>query len=304
MDGPKFDDLVRTIARSRRALLGLGAALGLGPLLAGAKKRKKRKGKKKNTKKACSAGNPVRCGKFCCRSDESCRNGACVDHCQDGQQNFGETGTDCGGTCRVVRKCQLGQTCAIDEDCFNAACVNRRDIGASICVECRIDSDCDRLGDPERFRCINNLCFACSLDEDCPRPGQGANKRFCVEPVTRVCPENTRCVCAECRTSDDCQAGELCDENNACIAGACAAGRDVCQDLIPGCNGDPTCHCRQAFASTQSFCAANDGLQGVNCTGDAICASVIQTPGVRCVKTAGPGCGGAADVGVCVVPCS
>ena len=39
MDGQQFDHLVRTLAHSRRALISLGAALGLLPFLADGRKR-------------------------------------------------------------------------------------------------------------------------------------------------------------------------------------------------------------------------------------------------------------------------
>ncbi len=48
MDGHQFDQLVRTLPTSRRAVLSLGAGLGLRPLFADAKKHRKKRKKRKN----------------------------------------------------------------------------------------------------------------------------------------------------------------------------------------------------------------------------------------------------------------
>jgi hypothetical protein len=128
----------------------------------------------------------------------------------------------CGASC--PKKCDFGEACAVDADCFNNVCAAT--VLGTVCVDCRIDSDCDGLSDPRKFRCFGNTCFACAADFDCPRQGQAAARKLCVEPITGECPHQTPCVCGQCRDSDDCEADEFCDETNTCIA-RCASGREV-----------------------------------------------------------------------------
>lgn len=264
MDDSRFDALTRSLSTSgsrRHSLRGLLAgALGLGlaldeiPGLA-----KKNKGKKKNKKKDqkhpdCRGAQPTPCGKRCCSLEESCRKGACVNHCFDGEPNRGETDTDCGGTCRNVHTCVVGQLCVEDADCDTNVCVSRPDLrqDGNLCLLCRIDSDCDRLGDPQSFRCVGNGCFECTLDSDCPRPGQAAEQRFCIEPVAGRCPANTRCACAQCRTSADCPSDQFCDENGTC-EGACPTG--LCDGVCrKPCTGEDDGTCCPGFACENGVC--------------------------------------------------
>jgi hypothetical protein len=228
MDGSHFDSLTRTLTApiSRRVtlsglaagvLLSLGLALDESTVLAKKKKNKK--------KKDCPKSKPNRCGDKCCKSSEACKKGKCIDHCNDREKNFGETGTDCGGTCRDIRKCQLADECKEDADCFNNVCVKPPVLGFPVCVDCRETVDCGRLGDPLRFACINNLCFECSRDADCPRPGQRPEQDKCVEPVDGGCPAGKPCVCRQCRNSVECPQGQFCDETGTCIGCASAQGQ-------------------------------------------------------------------------------
>jgi hypothetical protein len=60
-----------------------------------------------------------------CAAPEDCLSGVCKDSqcqasaCSDGVKNGKETGVDCGGGCPL--KCQLGEACAINNDCAVAA---------------------------------------------------------------------------------------------------------------------------------------------------------------------------------------
>jgi hypothetical protein len=292
MDGPRFDALTRTLTvpRSRRSTLGGlagGILVALGLVLdemgALAKKKKRKKAKKK---KQCSAGKPIRCGRDCCRPDETCKNGTCLDHCDDGVLNFGETDVDCGGSCRAVRKCRLGKACAEATDCFNNVC------NGSVCTECLIDSDCDGLGNPLRFRCFDEFCFECAFDFDCPRPGQGAkqtvciNKRcvecasgadcpaarpFCMTDLNEECVDNAvrPCACRQCRDDVDCASGQVCnDENGSCVE--CVSDPDCA-----GRPGTPVCidgsckQCRSRTDCESDFCHPTDHVCSESCDPDA-----------------------------------
>ena len=288
MDAARFDTLTRTLTAplSRRVTLGglaagalvaLGLALDETTLLA----------KKKKKKKTCSAGNPIRCGRFCCRPDETCRAGRCRDHCEDGITNFGETDKDCGGTCRNVRKCGLVKSCAEDADCFNNVC------NGTLCTECRIDSDCDGLGNPLRFRCFDDFCFECAFNFDCPRPGQGAkqtvciNKRcvecasdancpasrpFCVTSLNEECVDNAvrPCECRECRDEVDCASGQVCDDGR-CVE--CANDLDCPQGEICD-NG----HCEPECGPDASRCGGGCCPDEGHACCDDVCLDVTSDP--------------------------
>lgn len=194
--------------------------------------------------------------------------------------NLGETATDCGGTCRNIRKCQLAERCAVDADCFNNVCAVAFNPPVLACLECRIDSDCDRFGSPSAFRCHSNFCFECAINSDCPRPGQRPEQNKCVEPfIGATCPPGKPCVCRACRDEVDCPQGQLCDETGACVPCAQAQGGQVhAAQCIADCtngvkDGDETdvdCggSCAQQFPFQQ--CAV-----GQQCLGNADCASEV-----------------------------
>jgi hypothetical protein len=297
MDGLRFDALTRSLAgpHSRRTTLGrlaAGSLFACALALDETRVHTRRRKKKARRNRSCSAGNPIRCGRFCCRPDERCRNGRCISHCEDGEKNFGETDTDCGGICRTVRKCGLGKSCAEDADCFNNVC------NGNLCTECRIDSDCDGLGNPLRFRCFDDFCFECATNFDCPRPGQGAkqticiNKRcvecasdddcpstrkFCVTSLREACEDNAvrPCECRQCRDIVDCDPGQVCDEEN----GTCVE-----------CVTDPDCAagevCIQNTCRTPAVCPAGRDLCTQGFGASTVCGSVA---GCRCHTTTDSG---------------
>jgi hypothetical protein len=238
MDDARFDRFVLALSRagSRRWLVGGSVSLLLGlfgeapPVAAGQKHKKKHKKHKKSK-----------------------------DHCEDGEQNHGETDTDCGGPC--AQKCVFGQNCAVNADCTTGRCETAAEVPlGKVCTECRIDSDCDRLGDPRKFRCFGHACFECAANFDCPRPGQTASNTFCVEPVTGECPRNTACVCRECRTSDDCPAEQFCNETNTCQA-RCSSARGT--GVNGGCpcipDGEPCTQGTNFCCSPSSTCVLRNG---------------------------------------------
>jgi hypothetical protein len=49
-----------------------------------------------------------------------CVNGACADHCADGQRNADESDADCGGT--VCGRCPSFKACTVNEDCQSQNC--------------------------------------------------------------------------------------------------------------------------------------------------------------------------------------
>jgi hypothetical protein len=109
MDDRQFDDLVRTLSRSRRSVLGLGAALGVAPLVAEARKKKKKV-------KLCLNGQTIsvpkkKRGAYFNQGATAgaCSTTPCARSCAGKPCGAGD---GCGGTC----DCPAGQICG------NGAC--------------------------------------------------------------------------------------------------------------------------------------------------------------------------------------
>ena len=169
MDGGQFDRIARRFARptTRRAALGLAAGMGLGPLLTGARKKRKnpcRGGcppcqicQKTGKRKQCAAAPD---GSAC--AGGTCQAGACTcvpSTCASLNTVCGTVPDGCGatlacGTCDPVEfpACRDG----ICEDCAYACrsacqfCFHRPD-GATVCgdnsspacdISCASDADC------------------------------------------------------------------------------------------------------------------------------------------------------------------
>jgi hypothetical protein len=58
--------------------------------------------------------------------------------------------------------------------------------------------------------------------------------------VAGGCPDNTRCACAQCRTTDDCPEDHFCDETGSCLE-CLSAGRGTAAATCGAClpNGAP-----------------------------------------------------------------
>lgn len=130
MDGHQFDQLVRTLPTSRRAVLSLGAGLGLRPLFADAKKhRKKRKQKRKcpSGTKACNGQcipDAACCTQQDCPSGRFCQHGGCFTGCTNAEPtNCLVGGCNCRVTvagpkvCATAINCVSVQPCADDSGC-------------------------------------------------------------------------------------------------------------------------------------------------------------------------------------------
>ena len=97
----------------------------------------------------------------CMNAALNCEEKTCVAaSCSDGEINGGETDLDCGGPCPP---CANGQTCAINEDCQSALCVQ------TICTQCNTHADCGA----QRY-CEGSVCHpkkglfdSCSASYQC-----------------------------------------------------------------------------------------------------------------------------------------
>jgi hypothetical protein len=178
MDGSEFDGLARTLAKSRRSLLGGGlvvAAGWLGTSGAGAKKRRKKKRKPKNSKPN---------GYGCLNVGASCRS----------------EGQCCSGTCegkKGRRKCVAHDVaiCQVDSDVCSGGQAVLCGTNNPLCACTLTTGNAPFCGDYAGFP-GETLCRDCSQDTDCEAEfGPGAAcviySRLCAE----ICPDTgTACV--------------------------------------------------------------------------------------------------------------
>jgi hypothetical protein len=189
MDNRRFDSLVKTLSSgdSRRGVLRtlgggtLAAVFGRLGLAEEAEAKKKRKNKKK---KKCK-GNTTKCGKkACCRADQICEGGRCVDDIIEVPECLDDV--DCGpnevcqnGTCVFQGECQSADECADNELCINNAC------------RCAFpNKPCGEACCPENQVCFNGKCVA----------GEGtcaATDDVCVAGFSLTCDDNPNCFCGQ-----------------------------------------------------------------------------------------------------------
>lgn len=187
MDDDQFDELVRSLARSRRTVLGLGAALSLTPLLADAKKRKNKKKKKKTTTTTCQpscsgrACGPNGCGGSCgaCSGGRVCTAGAC--QCPTGQ-------TACSaGCCPACQGCDdARQICVMAAGSDTTACPGGACCGGACCpptCQCGLSGLSDLLA--HAVADYLNLPYPV-----CIAPGTG---QLCGAIGGSPCPSGTTC---------------------------------------------------------------------------------------------------------------
>jgi hypothetical protein len=173
-----------------------------------------------------------------CGSDLDCESRACVSGacasptCNDGRENGGEAGVDCGGPCGLA--CGTGG-CSSDADCESRNCL------AGSCRPATCDDD--RMNQGEAAPDCAGPCAArCALGDAC-----GANADC--EPEL-FCPEATRrCTSVSCRdgllngeelgldcgggTCPGCPVGTPCNAGEDCLTGVCGGG-GTC--LPPSCD--------------------------------------------------------------------
>jgi hypothetical protein len=134
----------------------------------------------------CARGADCRINSDC--ASNTCDGGTCVD-CNDGDQNGGETGVDCGGTCGLC----AGAGCTDDDDCATSACEQGTCCGGQL-------ADCTR--------CARRLATGIS----CTSNGQAA---------TNDCNAFLQCLADnldDCETSTASECSD--DEDDVCFYGS------------------------------------------------------------------------------------
>jgi hypothetical protein len=190
MDAPRFDDLSRTLAGSRRSLVG-GALAALAGVLAAADADARKKRKKKR------------------------RKGGCRPNCADRACGSDGCGGSCGG-CGATQVCHGGACCLPESR--GAACAGRcgtrtNNCGQPVaCATCAGGRVCLGNGSCAIACTDNNDCDACGGGA-CPDATNVEGERHCtgglVQPITTCtgtvdCPPGSHCT--------DMGGGGVCEE--------------------------------------------------------------------------------------------
>ena len=228
---------------------------------------------------SCALGaDPEKCGPDeGCSVDGDCAGGdcngaTCVPNCDDGVQNNGEVGIDCGGPCAA---CVVGNPCAGAADCAGGPCVD------GVCC----DSAC--LG----------TCKACSA----AKKGSGSDGT-CGDIAPGADPDNEcagalSCGIGQCQVAN----GQACAQGAECQSGFCVDG--VCCSTACG-GACQACSAAKKGAGTNGTCGSiasgmdpDDECFGATaCNGGGACA--LLTTGTSCNVGAECQSGFCAD-GVC-----
>lgn len=253
MDGSRFDELTRSLARtrSRRSLLklaigSLGAAVAT---RAGATAATVRRGPGSICRNAadCQSGicGPVdRTGRrrcLCPVGQERC-NGACLDPLtvyQSDPKNCGSCGRRCaaGAVCcngdcvPVVAVCR-GVCCASNQICAESGCCTPESVATTCAAEC--GARINNCGQPvDCGPCCGEVGDACGANGDCC-------SGVCVNGLCQAGPAATDAMCDD---AADCQSGACCD--GVCVDLAsdvrhCGSCANACPGEVSEC-ASPVC---------------------------------------------------------------
>jgi hypothetical protein len=221
MDDRRFDSLVKTLTTGdpRRAILH---TLGVGALAAVAARiglADDTEAKKRKKKKKCN-GNTTKCGKkACCRTDQTCIGGKCVDDVDD-PECLSDDDCDAGFVCEngacvidVNPFCQGNEDCASGEECFAGVCVI-------------VAGTCDATDDH------------CSVNEALCNPAAGKDC-FCLQRFGggAACTEEfvPGAVCGGCNSDAACEGLEAASVCVKATAFGCPCDPDlgICARLCP-----------------------------------------------------------------------
>jgi hypothetical protein len=253
---------------------------------------------------ACTSN--VTCASSFCggpASDRSCLPATC----DDGTEDNGETGIDCGGPCLFA--CNL-QTCGKDTDCLSGICDAH--VSPAVCVAVATCFDGTQDGVETDVDCGGGACPLCGPEKGC------AQDSDCISPdacVNGVCAPAASCY-DEAQdfgeTGVDCGGpclscpGTACTSNASCASNICTQGRGCvptsCTDNQQD-NGETGIDCGgPCLACLTDSCTANaDCLSGL-CAGVSTattCVPATCDDGTQDGDEAGVDCGGS-----CVIGCT
>jgi hypothetical protein len=237
--------------------------------------------------KSCPDGTPCTgpgdCDSHVCALDVTNAMTCAPPSCDDTFQNGTETAPDCGGNC--LKKCGLGQGCAVKADCdpnvANIDCINKKCTVPS----CRdnawdgdeTDKDCGGSC-PDKCADTNK----CKLDVDCTSNhcvDDGTGTLRCAAPTCTDNRQNqnesgTDCggasPCAKCDTGFGCTQKSdcinlVCAANNLCAAPTCSDSEQNQQETDLNCGG-PNCRSATTACDNGKKCLVNADCKELWCT--------------------------------------
>ncbi len=196
-----------------------------------------------------------------------------IDHCLNQEQDAGETGVDCGGSCAA---CAPGLGCIQNTDCDSSVCQDgscsqptcsdgvlngdetERDCGGSRCAKCAPGQGCKVDSD-----CASNTCQARACTLTC-LDGKGD----CDGELANGCETNLQTDALHC---GDCSTPcSLKHASSACSGGKCLV--DKCTAPFEDCDGDPTNGCETNTDTDPGSCGGC-GMACVALNGTPSCAA-------------------------------
>ncbi|CAF1603323.1 unnamed protein product [Adineta ricciae] len=234
----------------------------------------------KETDQDCGGKTCILQGKICgsgqnCINGTDCTSGVCTrgvcqaPKCNDGVQNGGETGRDCGGPCAPTKACDDGSACVAATDCKTGWCNKNKICKAPTCVDGEQNQgetgvDCGGSCAPTKACDDGSACVAAT---DC-KTGWCNKNKICKAPTCSDSEQNQGETGVDCGGS--CAPSKACDDGSACVAATdCKTG---------WCNKNQICKAPTCVDGEQ-----NQGETGVDCGGPCVNKQTCVN-GLTCAK--------------------
>lgn len=181
--------------------------------------------------------------------------------CMDGDQNGGETDTDCGGP--DCAPCQFGDGCLVGTDCESGVC------GADMtCDKNPLGAPCADANDCQSDECFDGVCCATTCFGPCNRCDTAGMEGQCVDLPAGSNPNNACSGTEVCDGDGGCAEpdGKGCGNDGDCVSGNCEQG--VC--CATACTADcKSCNVAGSEGTCSNVPAGQD--PGNDCPGATIC---------------------------------
>ena len=177
---------------------------------------------------------------------------AAPPHCQNLEQDEGESDVDCGGACAP---CALSQRCNSAQDCRDGECTN----GTCQAASCTDGSQGDTETDVD---CGGGACKPCAAGRACAQGSdcqsgvcgeQGCAEPSCGDRVKNGSESDVDCGGPDCSS---CIAGQGCVTPSDCVGSDCTSGKCAlsCAAGLGNCDGDPANGCETNLRTDAEHC--------------------------------------------------